>query len=139
MLLSRQGATGSKSGNAFIYFNMIASEWKKKAQAEIQQAIKARQAGNEGKARVCARRAAGIIIGEYLRRQGTPPTSASAILRLQHLQMLPEVAPRLREVAGYFLARVTPEHTLPVEADLVKEVQWLGRELLGEEIGVSGK
>jgi hypothetical protein len=113
---------------------MVASEWKKKARAEIQQAIAARKAGNEGKARVCARRAAGVIIGEYLRRRGTPLANASAFVRLQHLQTLPEVSPRLREVAGYFLARVTPEHGLPVEADLVKEVQWLGKELLGEDI-----
>ena len=33
---------------------------------EINRAEKARQDGNEGMARVCARRAAGIVVGEYL-------------------------------------------------------------------------
>jgi hypothetical protein len=30
------------------------------------------------------------------------------------------------------LSRVTTEHTLPIEADLITEARWLRQELLGE-------
>ena len=38
-------------------------------------------------ARVCARRAAGIIIGEYLVRRGYPSKSDSAYVRLSVLSL----------------------------------------------------
>ena len=38
---------------------------------EFERAASARRKGNEGQARVCARRAAGIAIREYLIRRGT--------------------------------------------------------------------
>ena len=40
--------------------------WEAFYKAEMQNAEAARRSGNEGKARVCARRAAGAVIGEYL-------------------------------------------------------------------------
>lgn len=45
---------------------------------EFALAEQARARGNEGQARVCARRAAGIAIREYLTRRGIRPPSASA-------------------------------------------------------------
>ena len=113
---------------------MDSTGWKEKAQLELQQAERARQAGNEGKARVCSRRAAGHIAGEYLSRQGIPAHGASAIARLQQLASLPAVEPLVRTAAGHFLLRITPDHTLPVDADLISETRWLALQLLGESI-----
>ena len=41
------------------------ADWKEKLQKEFERAQIARASGNEGQARVCARRAAGIAIREY--------------------------------------------------------------------------
>jgi hypothetical protein len=113
---------------------MDLSEWRENARSELRQAEAARRAGNEGKARVCARRAAGIIAGEYMVRQGFSPKNASAIVRLQSLATLTDIHPLVREIAGHFLIRITPDHKLPVNVDLIAEASWLARHLLGETI-----
>jgi hypothetical protein len=106
--------------------------WKDAFEAEIQQAETARAAGNEGMARVCARRAAGAAAGEYLQRRGLALRTPSAYDRLRFLRELPGVSPRAAQAAERLLARVTPEYTLPVEADLIAEARQLRQELLGE-------
>ncbi|HEY9528224.1 MAG TPA: hypothetical protein VIR02_14110, partial [Anaerolineales bacterium] len=53
-------------------------DWQAQVNAEFEKAEQARANGNEGQARVCARRAAGIVIREYLTRQGIRPPSVSA-------------------------------------------------------------
>lgn len=113
-------------------------DWKEKARAELHLAETARQAGNEGKARVCARRAAGHIAGEYLQRRGAPSRSTSAISRLQVLITLPDLEPQVRETAGHFLLRINPDHQLPVEVDLISEARWLAQSLLGEAVDLEG-
>lgn len=105
--------------------------WKDRFAAELELARDARQRGNEGRARVCARRAAGIVTAEYLRRSGSIP-AGSAYDLLRRLQSLPGVSPQVQEIAAHFLTRVTPAHTLPLPADLVAEAEWLASELLGE-------
>lgn len=104
--------------------------WQNRLQAELQQAEAARSEGNEGMARVCARRAAGIIIGEYFRRRGGNQPGPSAYDRLKFLRSQPDISNQIREVSDHFLLRITPEHELPVEADLIAEVRWLKRQLL---------
>jgi hypothetical protein len=106
--------------------------WKKEAQNELIKATNARQAGNEGRARVCARRAAGHVVGEYFRRHGLPDTVPSAYNRLKALLNLPGLSPATREIAAHFVVRTTPEFVLPVEADLIEEVGILALDLLGE-------
>lgn len=101
---------------------------------ELQTAEIARADEKEGKARVCARRAAGIAIGEYFQRLGIQPVGSSAYDRLRALLTLPGISPAVEEVCQHLLVRVTPDHTLPVEADLVSETRWLVHELLGEEV-----
>jgi hypothetical protein len=97
---------------------------------EIQQAETARTAGKEGMARVCARRAAGIVIGEYLRRNGLSNVDSSAYDRLRYLYTLPEISPQTRLVISHLLTRVTPDHSLPLEVDLIAETRWLKNNLL---------
>ena len=75
------------------------SIWKVKYNYEIEHAISARKNGNEGMARVCARRAAGIIIGEYLNRLGYSNLTHSAYARLTLFYKLPEIIVK----SGYLL------------------------------------
>ena len=104
--------------------------WENQFQTELLQAETARSEGNEGKARVCSRRAAGIIVGEFFRRRGGDQPGPSAYDRLKFLRQQPGISQDIREVAGHFLVRITSEHKLPVDADLIAEARWLELELL---------
>lgn len=113
---------------------MVDKNWRTTFDHELDQAEAARREGNEGKARVCARRAAGIAIGEYLARQGEF-VPGSAYARIQALASRPATPPELRAVCAHLLLRITPDHELPVEADLIAETRRLGEALLGGEAG----
>lgn len=104
--------------------------WEDQFQVELNRAKSARAEGNEGKARVCARRAAGILIGEFFRRQGMIQTGLSAYDRLKTLKQQPGISDEIREAVSHFLVRITPEYELPVEADLIADALWLRAELL---------
>jgi hypothetical protein len=106
------------------------TDWESLFEQEIHQAEVARSVGNEGMARVCARRAAGIAIGEYLRRKGLSGLDPGAYDRLRYLSNLPEISPQARLVANHLLTRVTPEHSLPIDVDLIAETRWLKASLL---------
>lgn len=97
---------------------------------EFELAVQARAKGNEGQARVCARRAAGIAAREYLTRKGTSPGNASAYDLLNLLKNDPLLPPDLRLIADHLTLRVTEEFKLPVDADLIAEAQKLCDELL---------
>jgi HEPN domain-containing protein len=90
-------------------------------QREFEQAQKARANGNEGRARVCARRAAGIAIRDYLVRKGIRPPSRSAHDLLNLIKDSASLPPDLRLVADHLTLRVTEEFKLPIEVDLVAE------------------
>jgi hypothetical protein len=98
--------------------------------AELKHAESARRDGNEGKARVCARRAAGILIGEYLRMHGLNITETSAYERLKILQSLPGVSKEVQSVLSHFLIRINPDKNLPENVDLIADTYWLERTLL---------
>ncbi len=105
-------------------------EWLEKFNSEIRQARSAREKQNEGMARVCARRAAGIVIGVYLENQGWQSPSNSAHDRLKFLVNLPDLTEDAREVAKHFLVKVDPDYRLPIHADLIDEAEWLRHTLL---------
>src|SRR5512146_920417 len=105
-------------------------DWQTEIQAEVEKAEQARARGNEGQARVCARRAAGIAVREYLTRQGTRPPSVSAYDLLNLLKEDPRLSPSLRRIADHLTLRVTEEFKLPVDADLIAEAQQFCEDLL---------
>jgi len=106
------------------------TDWQTKIQAEFDRAEQARSKGNEGQARVCARRAAGIVIREYLTRKGTPPPNLSAVDLLNLAKDDTQLSPDLRLIVDHLTLRVTEEFKLPVDADLVAEARKLCDELL---------
>jgi hypothetical protein len=107
-------------------------KWKVACQDEINHALSARQAGNEGMARVCARRAAGIVIGEYLSRHGYTDLSQSAFERMSIFLSIPGMDEHARIVTGHFMVKVNQDHNLPVDADLISDARWLITHLLLE-------
>jgi len=106
------------------------SNYKQKIAAEFDRAEQARAKGNEGQARVCARRAAGIAVHEYFHRRGIRPPSTSAIDLLNLLKDDPLLSPDLGLIIDHLTLRVTKEFKLPVEADLIAESKKLCEALL---------
>ena len=107
--------------------------WKKLLENELQMAVDARAHGNEGRARVCARRAAGVVVREYFLRQGISSRTSSAFDLLRALLDIPEIPEEARRAAGYLTRRVNEEFELPVNADLVEEARTLCKSLLPGE------
>jgi hypothetical protein len=99
------------------------ADWQSEIQAEFEKAELARQRNNEGQARVCARRAAGVAIREYLSRGGIQPRTTSAYDLLNLVQEDERLPSRLKEIAGHLTVRVTEEFKLPVDVDLVAEAR----------------
>ena len=106
------------------------ADWQNDLQKEFDRAEQARARNNEGQARVCARRAAGIAIREYLARQEIRPRSKSAYDLLNFIKDDPLLSPDLKLIIDHLTLRVTEEFKLPVEADLIVEARILCDELL---------
>jgi HEPN domain-containing protein len=104
--------------------------WHAQINAELEKAEEARARGNEGQARVCARRAAGIAVREYLTRQRIRPPSASAYDMLNLLKEEPNLSADLKRIADHLTLRVTEEFKLPLDVDLIAEAREFCEELL---------
>lgn len=100
-------------------------DWRAEIEVEFERAEQARIRGNEGQARVCARRAAGIAAREYFTRRGERVRTPSAYDLLNSLAQDPSLSGDLRRSASYLTLRVNEEFKLPVNADLVAEARKL--------------
>jgi HEPN domain-containing protein len=107
-------------------------DWIAQLHTEFERAEAARARGNEGQARVCARRAAGIAIREYYARRGQSIRTPSAYDLLQLLAEEPNLSPDLKQAASYLTLRVTEEFILPLDVDLLTEARKLCDGLLPE-------
>ena len=107
--------------------------WQENFLQEIERANEVRARGNEGQARVCARRAAGIAVREYFARRGIQAASSSAYDLLKELLGMDDLPAGARQPAEALTLRVTEEFKLPVDVDLVKEAQTLRERLLPGE------
>src|SRR5512144_76764 len=90
---------------------------------ELANAENARQNENEGMARVCARRAAGLAAQDFLFRQGVQLRRGSAYDALKLLVSFPGLEPHLQAAAAHLTATVSQEFTLPEEIDLIADTK----------------
>ncbi len=97
--------------------------WQADIKAEFERAGRARLRGNEGQARVCARRAAGIAAREYLVRQGRVVRTPSAFDLLELVAADVDVPASVRESAARLILRVDEEFRLPPDVDLLAEAR----------------
>lgn len=111
---------------------MDENRWTIRVNSELKRALAARNEGNEGRARVCARRAAGWIASEYLRRINHPIQSPSAITLLRKLGE-EDISPEILDMVDHFLIHVNPDRQLPIDVDLIAEARQLAIKLLGED------
>ncbi len=98
--------------------------------AEFERAKQARARGNEGQARVCARRAAGIAIREYFVQHGETIQTPSAYDLLNMLVEEASLPDDLRQIAAHLTLRVDEKFKLPVGIDLIIEAKKLCERLL---------
>ncbi len=99
--------------------------------AELKRADAARSAGNEGRARVCARRAAGIAAREFLLRHEIQTSDVaqgrshigSSYDALKKLADVPGLGPEIKRAVGYLTLRVNEDFSLPVTIDLIEEAR----------------
>jgi HEPN domain-containing protein len=101
------------------------SDWQEHLQKELEQAKQAHTRGNEGQARVCARRAAGIAAREYFVRQGRNVRTPSAYDLLNLLTHEEGISSEMRQAAEYLTLRVNEEFKLPMDVDLIEEARKL--------------
>jgi len=99
--------------------------------------------GNQGRARVCARRAAGWAVQEYLVQQGEPVSSPSTFDHLKYLAQKEGLAPRIYQALHRLTIKLEKdslddEAYYPIEGvDLIEEAHWLAEELLQTKIPLS--
>ncbi len=98
--------------------------------AEFERAEQARAGGNEGQARVCARRAAGIAIREYFVRRGKTICTPSSYDLLNMFIEEASLPDDLRQIAVHLTLRVDEEFKLPMDVDLIAEARMLCKELI---------
>jgi HEPN domain-containing protein len=108
------------------------TDWKEQLENEFERAKDARARGNEGRARVCVRRAAGIAIREYYFRRGQSVRTPSAYDLLRLITDEPRLSSEIKQAAAYLTLRVNEEFELPIEVDLVEEARKLCNGLLPE-------
>ncbi len=110
-------------------------------EAELATAQRARANGNEGMARVCARRIAGWAIQEHLRLRGVDLNTPSVLDYIRHFQLQAENSADMQSVLAH-MVRPKQRDSLEEDSywplagvDLVQEACWLAEELLGMKLG----
>ena len=104
-------------------YNSAMSDRENEIQVELKLAETARTAQNEGRARVCARRAAGIAAREYLSRAGKKVRTPSAFDVLNLIARDPGLPETIRERANRLVQPVDEDFKLPAHVDLIQEAK----------------
>ncbi len=93
---------------------------------EYQSAIDAQAAGLEGRARVCARRAAGLLIQKYLETQNLNHPKMNSLDLIKHLQQT-SGSTELALLLSHYSETVTNDHQLASDVDLVANLPVLAQ------------
>jgi hypothetical protein len=102
---------------------------------ELSQAHEARLKGNEGRARVCARRAAGWAVESiYAGEEAVKVPEANAYRFLQWFTEQSNVPVQLREAASRLTTRVGRDFTLPFEQDPLCDAEMIVDWILDSDI-----
>ncbi|HEY42662.1 MAG TPA: hypothetical protein G4O11_01640 [Anaerolineae bacterium] len=99
---------------------------------ELEQAYQFRTQGKEGRARVCARRAAGWAVAVFRQQRLEVETHRNAYHQLRWFRKLEDIPIELRMAAERLTTPVTPSHELPHREDPLKDAEMIVRALLDE-------
>jgi len=98
---------------------------------ELQAAETARAIGNHGKARVCARRAAGTAIGYWLARHPERVWGTDAMTRLGRVREDTTFPAEVRQAALRLTTKITQQFTAPFSSDPLEDCRILTSYFLG--------
>ncbi len=104
---------------------------KRTIRREFEDAEQARIEGNEGRARVCARRAAGWAVSFTRSLNEEREIEANAYEMLQWLAQQADTAEPIRAAAARLTTRVSLDHTLPFPEDPLEDARTIVEALLG--------
>ena len=100
--------------------------------AELAYAALARAHGKEGRARVCARRAAGWAVGGYRNRaQSAADPERAALSHLRWLRSQADLPQTLQQAASRLTDQVGEDHRLPQVEDPLQDARSIVEALLG--------
>lgn len=100
------------------------SQYPEAIQVELDRARQAQAEKNDGKARVCCRRAVGAAVRLWLKEQPEPPAwGQSAISQLRTLVDEPSIPATVRHAAARLSTTVDKEHNLPFENDPLEDAE----------------
>ena len=99
------------------------------AKAELINARAFAKQGNLGKARVCARRAAGFALAHANHLAGKPAGSVNVINLMHNFRMENNLPAEVANSLDCLLQRVEADHTLPGSPDLVSHAETIIRHL----------
>jgi hypothetical protein len=111
---SRRSVVDSPDLSQVAYFLMTVSS---PIDQELRAAEAAWKAGQEGKARVCARRAVALAATSWLIRVGEAPWPGDAMEQLRRIQRHAAFPPQVREAAVRLSTAVTRRQEAPFTAD----------------------
>jgi hypothetical protein len=90
---------------------------------ELAAAQAAQQDGNDGKARVCARRAVALATDVWLARLPMPLWRGDAMAQLRHIQQNASFPLPIRQAAERLSTPVTRQHTAPFTTDPIADAK----------------
>jgi len=103
---------------------------------ELLAAREAHALGNPGKARVCARRAAGRAIAWFLTKHPHPDWGADALSQLNHLKDDPQFSQECRDAATRLAARISEDFKYQFSSDPLEDAGIIIQTMMkGSDVG----
>jgi hypothetical protein len=97
---------------------------------EIRRAEESLRAGNQGRMRVCARRAAGVLLRVWMQQNGIQSPYADVYRSIEFLLPLFKDQVEIKTILAHLVARVDEDYNSPVDVDYIQDVFQLAK-LLG--------
>jgi len=107
--------------------------WRQRFESEIHRGELARSQGLEGRARVCARRAAGVVLQEFQRHKVPSSTVTNAYDLIRFYSESPDIVSEARDILRILLVRVSQGGVFPLPQDLLELVSRLPTLLINND------
>ena len=95
--------------------------WQEQIEQELAKATEGLNSGNDGLARVCARRAVALAAQHRLEQQNLPGWQGDAMHQLRQIQKETTFPLSVREAAQRLLTKVTEQGQLPMTKDPITD------------------
>lgn len=94
-----------------------------KIETELQLAIQYKVLNQEGKSRVCARRAAGLAILLWFKQKSIDQDGLTIYNALSHFKEMEEIPENVKEAASLLIQKVDENYRLPKNINLIEQAK----------------